>query len=202
MFEQLKHKKESEKTILTGAHRCSFPSVFEKKEPSAEYPNAKAKYEITLLVKKGDPMLKTLMGMITEVMNAKYGSKDKWPDMWYNPVKDGDKSNLEKYPEQEGHYVVKLSNTRDEPKVVGPDKKVILDAREIYPGCWVQCRFDVYSWGPGKHGVGLGLRVVRKVADDNPFGGAAAKETVDDLPDLDLPEVGNGGSDNPFADFE
>jgi hypothetical protein len=175
---KIKHVKLSDKTMLSGACRCSFPHVFEK---HAFQDGQAGEYSITLLLPKDDPMVADLKAMMKAAMLGKFGGKI--PSTWDNPCRDGD-DKADKYPEMAGHYTLKCSDKRTAPLVVGADKTEIMDAREIYPGCWVRVKFDVFAYDhPLKKGIAFGLRLVQKVGDGEPFGDVR-HDSADDLPDL------------------
>lgn len=190
-------KKLNDTTLISGAFQCSFPHVFEMHK-NEMYPDSKPEASISLLVPKGDPFAKAVMEMIHTRMAERYGkNKDKWPEDWKKPISDGDKKS-DKYPEMAGCYVVKMSSKRDLPLVLDAAKKEIMDAREIYPGCVVRVKFDSFA-SKKFHSIGFGLKLVQKIADAEPFGGASAPENADDLDDLDLPAAkSNAGFDEDF----
>jgi len=200
------YNKLSETTIVTGAYRCSFPEIFELKS-SERFPDRKPECSITLLVPYGDPMAKELARMIKSAMNAKF--QGKVPFKWRNPMRKADEFDPEKYPEYEGHWVIKANNKRDLPAVFEAAKDAkgnlipITNPREIYPGCVVRVKFDVYAYKGEFEGAGFSLRLVQKIADMEPFGnGAGKQETGDDLGDLDLPATAKKSDEaDPFADF-
>jgi hypothetical protein len=199
------YRKLSDTTLVTGAYRCSFPEIFELKS-SERFPDRKPECSITLLVSEGDPMAKELAGMIKGVMTAKFNGKI--PYKWRNPMRKAEEFDPEKYPEYAGHWVLKINNKRDLPAVFGPEKDIkgnlvpITNPREIYPGCVVRVKFDVYAYSGEFEGAGLSLRLVQKIADMEPFGrGGGAPETGDDLDDLDLPATAKVEAADPFADF-
>jgi len=189
-------KQINETTLISGACQCAFPHVFEM-HANKMYPDSKPEASISLLVPKDDPFAKACMMTINKLMTGKYGEdKAKWPDDWKKPISDGDKK-ADKYPEMAGHYVIKCNNKRDLPMVLDAAKNEIMDAREIYPGCVVRVKFNAFI-SKKFHAVGFGLTLVQKIADAEPFGGAAAPETGDDLDDLDLPAAKTAGDDVDF----
>lgn len=190
MFDKVKPQIQGNK-VLTGAHQISFPHLFELHTfPGSD----RSEYSCTLLVKKDDRIVPALEKMVQTALAAKFGKKI--PANWWNPIQDGD-DKADRYPEMAGHYTIKISDRKNQPLVVGPDKMEITDAREIYAGSWVRVKFEVYAYDNIKKGVGFGLRLVQKLADGEPFGNFAP-EKVEDLPDLELPDKG----DDPFAGFE
>lgn len=188
IMDKVKHQKMSEKTMLSGAVRCSFPHVFEK---HAFQEGKEGEYSITMLVPKDDPMIPELKAMMKVALTEKFGTKI--PKDFDNPVRDGD-DKVDKYPEMAGHYTLKCGDKKNQPLIVDRTKAEIMDAREIYPGCWVRVKFDVYAYDhPMKKGVAFGLRLVQKVADGEPFGDAR-HDSADDLPDLPT-DAGTVGDD-------
>lgn len=199
-------KKLSEKTLLTGAYRCSFPDLFELKA-SEMFPDRKPECAITLMVPYGDPMAKELAGMIKAALHEEF--KGKIPHKFTNPMRKSEEFDPEKYPDYDGHWIIKANNKRDLPAVFDSAKDAngnlvaITDPKEIYGGCVVRVKFDVYAYSGNYKGAGLSLRLVQKIADMEPFGnGSGAPETGNDLDDLDLPEsIQSAPKSDPFADF-
>ena len=185
--------------VISGAYQCSFPHLFEMHVPKGA---TRGEYAITLLIPKNDPMVAPLVELIKKSVIAKFGEA---PKKWVNPLRDGDE-NSDSYPEQAGHWTLKINNKRDQPLVVDRDKMEITDAREIYPGAVVRAKFEVFAYDNVNKGVGCGLKYVQKIADAEPFSGSAP-EKIDDIPDLDLPEAPAKQNNNvvsnedPFADF-
>lgn len=205
MYDKVKHVRLNEKQWLSSACQCTFPYVFEVRT-SEKYPNSTPETSITILIDKTDPFAKELHKRIHEMMTAEYGgNKDRWPEGWNNPLKKGDRK-ADKYPEYEGKLTLKAGLKKKCPTVVDASKNEILDAAEIYSGCYVRIKFDLYQMSKkkGYHGVGVGLRLVQKIADAEPFVEGAAPEKAEELPDLDPSVAGasNTSSGDSWGDFE
>ena len=200
MYDKVKHIKLDAKTFISSGCQCSFPHVFEMYK-SDKYPESKPEYSITLLIDPKDPFYKALEARIDQMMVSEYGkNKERWPERWNNPIKNGS-SKADKYPEMDGMKTIKANSKRDKPLAIDVNKKEIIDPREIYGGAYVRVKFDLYQMNKkkGYHGVGLGLRLVQKLADAEPFGEGSAPEKVEELPDLDASVVSNAGS---FDDWD
>ena len=191
MIDKVKPQKTKENQLLTGALRCSFPHLFEKYYFQGQ---DKGEYSLQLLIPKDDPTARMLADMVKKAMVEKFNGKI--PNGWWNPLQDGD-DKADKYPEMAGHWVIKVSDKNNQPLVVDQKKQEIMDARDIYAGCYVRVKLDVYAFNNVQKGAGFGLRLVQKIADAESFG--RAPERAEELPDLELPET---SGDDPFAGFE
>ena len=202
MYEKVKHVQLTEKQWLSSACQCSFPYLFEVRT-SDRYPNSTPETSVTILIDKKDPFAKELNTRIHEMMAATYGdNKDKWPERWNNPLKKGD-AKSDKYPEYEGKLTLKASMKKKCPKVVDVNKQEILDASEIYSGAYIRIKFDLYQMNKKKgfDGVGVGLRLVQKIADAEPFVEGAAPEDANELPDID-PSLTQAVNNSSTDDWE
>ena len=142
-------------------------------------------YRSSALVPKKD---KALIGQIEEAIEeAKdYGKTAKWggkiPRNLKIAFQDGDDTDLEKYPENEGHF---LLNCRSKRKVglVDIDRQPILDASEIYSGCWAYLSVTSFAYDNESKGVSFFLNNIMKARDDASFGGSSS------TPDEDFADV-------------
>lgn len=175
--------------VRTGKVRLSFVHLL---EPYAMDEDDPKKYSCTLLIPKTDKatlrILKSAREAAIEQGKAKFGAA--WGKSVHNTMKDGDETDLEKYPENEGHYVMGVSANR-KPGVVDPQLDPITDEGDIYSGCYAQVSVDAFPYNAkGNKGVSFGLRNVMKVADGQAFGGVSRAEddfeVVEDDEDDDL----------------
>lgn len=161
--------------VTTGKVRLSYVHL---EEPVA-FQDGDPKYSATLMISKDDK--KTLDALKRAVRVA---CQEQWdapkPPKGSNPVfKDGDKEsehkfdggvNTEKNPEYAGHYIISASNRK---KVPVFDKHLnLIDPEEAYSGCWAEVSISAFAYDVrGNTGVSFFLRGVRKVRDDEQFGG-------------------------------
>lgn len=188
--------------------RCSYPTLFNPKSFQA---GQTPKFSITVMIDKTNKeqmdYLKALHKDATDAM------AEKWPDPAKRPrinligdtkslFKDGDKTVNnngiplnETNPEYAGHYLLRAS-TATRPAVVDRNKAEILDANEVYGGCFVKVNLNVYTFDTqANRGVTCGLNGVQKWADGESFGGGR--------PSLDQMFDGGGAAaaagEDPFA---
>lgn len=142
-------------------------------------------FRTSILVPKKD---KALIQQIEEAIEEakEYGKTAKWggkiPRNLKIAFQDGDDSDLDKYPENEGHY---LLNARSKKKVglVDIDRQPILDPEEIYSGCWAYVSVTSFAYDNESKGVSFFLNNIMKARDDERFGGGGA------TPEEDFAEV-------------
>lgn len=142
-------------------------------------------FRTSVLVPKKD---KALIAQIEEAIEeAKdYGKTAKWggkiPRNLKIAFQDGDDTDLDKYPENEGHF---LLNCRSKKKVglVDIDRQPILDASEIYSGCWAYVSATSFAYDNESKGVSFFLNNIMKARDDESFGSNVSS------PDEDFAEV-------------
>jgi hypothetical protein len=142
-------------------------------------------FRTSALVPKRD---KALIAQIEEAIEeAKdYGKTAKWggkiPRNLKIAFQDGDETDLDKYPENEGHF---LLNCRSKKKVglVDIDRQPILDASEVYSGCWAYLSVTSFAYDNESKGVSFFLNNIMKARDDESFGGTTS------TPDEDFADV-------------
>ena len=142
-------------------------------------------FRTSALVPKRD---KALIAQIEEAIEeAKdYGKTEKWggkiPRNLKIAFQDCDDTDLDKYPENEGHY---LLNCRSKKKVglVDIDRQPILDASEVYSGCWAYLSVTSFAYDNESKGVSFFLNNIMKARDDESFGGGSSS------PDEDFADV-------------
>lgn len=138
-------------------------------------------FRTSILVPKKD---KALIQQIEEAIEEakEYGKTAKWggkiPRNLKIAFQDGDDSDLDKYPENEGHY---LLNARSKKKVglVDIDRQPILDPEEIYSGCWAYVNVTSFAYDNESKGVSFFLNNIMKARDDERFGGGGATAEED-----------------------
>ena len=138
-------------------------------------------FRTSILVPKED---KALIKQIEEAIEEakEYGKTAKWggkiPRNLKIAFQDGDDSDLDKYPENEGHW---LLNARSKKKVglVDTDRQPILDPEEIYSGCWAYVSVTSFAYDNESKGVSFFLNNIMKARDDERFGGGGATAEED-----------------------
>ena len=144
-------------------------------------PDEEGVYRTSLLIpKKERALVKQIEDAIEEA--KEYGKTAKWggriPKNLKIAFQDGDDTDLERYPENEGHY---LLNARSKKKVglVDRDRQPILDASEVYSGCWAHVSVTSFAYNNESKGVSFCLNNIMKVRDDEPFGGGSSSPDED-----------------------
>jgi len=146
-------------------------------------------FRTSALVPKRD---KALIAQIEEAIEeAKdYGKTAKWggkiPRNLKIAFQDGDDTDLDKYPENEGHF---LLNCRSKKKVglVDIDRQPILDASEVYSGCWAYLSVTSFAYDNESKGVSFFLNNIMKARDDESFGGGSSSPD-EDFADIEVDE--------------
>ena len=137
-----------------------------------------------LIPKKDKALVKQIEDAIEEAKD--YGKTAKWGGKIPKTLKiafhDGDDTDLDKYPENEDHYIL---NARSKKKVglVDLDRQPILDASEVYSGCWAYVSVTSFAYNNESKGVSFFLNNIMKARDDEAFGGGSSS------PDEDFAEI-------------
>lgn len=144
-------------------------------------PDEDGVFRTSVLVPKDDKVLiKQIEDAIEEA--KEYGKTAKWggkiPRNLKIAFQDGDDTDIDKYPENEGHY---LLNARSKKKVglVDSDRQPILDTSEIYSGCWAYVSVTSFAYDNESKGVSFFLNNIMKARDGEPFGGGASSPDED-----------------------
>lgn len=172
--------------VRLGKSRLSYPVLF---EPTAMDDNSKAKYSAVFLVPKSDTETMAKIKAAQKEAENDYRRKKGQNSLPPKPVTtihdgDGTREDGSAYgPECKGCWIIRASSTR-KPLVLDKYKNVITDESEIYGGCYCYAVLDFYAYNfNGKKGITASLVSVMKIADGEPFGGAA-RATADDYDDF------------------
>lgn len=173
----------SDRVILPKS-RLSYPHVF---KPSSFQGEGEAKYSASFLLPKSEvDAYKALRAAQDAATNELYGAKKPQNfEVW--GISDGDES---EDPAATGCWIVKGSN-KTKPKTIDAKGVEIIDELEVYGGCYARASMQAKAYGtPAKGGVTLELLVVQKIADGEPFGGAAKaiKASADELGAYEMTE--------------
>ena len=171
--------------VVTGSVRLSYVHLV---EPWSNDPEKEKKYSCTILIPKSD---RATIGKIEAAIKvATQNGKEKVfsgkiPSNLKTTLHDADEeADLERNPEMAGHMYMALSSKR-KPGLVDADLNPILDASEIYSGCWGRVSMNAFPYSnSGNKGISFGLNNVQKLRDDEPLGVApttAEEDFSDDL---------------------
>ncbi len=178
--------------ILTPAFRLSFPHVLTPTS-DPQHPEKGQWYELTALFPKNAAGLDVLRNAIAQakargLAEALWG---RWPDgrpvepwtsagtVFHMPVRDADKDPKKAVMDgYKGHYFMKMKSAGDKrPGVVDANMQPIMQAADLYPGCWCRATCVFYPFNKnGGQGIAVSLHNLQKLKDDTPFGNRARPE--------------------------
>lgn len=168
--------------VVTGECRASFVHVFEKFSNDPE--NIEPSYSIKLLIPKDDKKTLDALQAAQEVAVERFRERKgagALPNNYKTTLKDGDESDLGKYPEDEGHWTL---STRafgsHKPGVVDEALRPILDESELYSGCYVRASVQAFAYATKmSKGVSFALLNVQKLRDGDALGAVSPKAEDD-----------------------
>lgn len=160
-------------------------------EPAADL-NGNLKYSVSLIIPKADQA--NIAAIKRGVEAAKIDGKVKLADKRGNipesitlPMRDGDADR----PDDDaysGSYFINAKSNRA-PKVVDTHLQPIMEADEIYSGCYAHVSINFFAYNKnGQKGIAAGLGNVMKYRDGEPLGGSGVSAESDFG---DLAETGN-----------
>ena len=160
--------------ITTGLVRLSYPHIFEPSETL----NGDMKYSASLIIPKNSKTAERLKTAVADILATdeakKIIGKSK---IKYELLRDGDEK--EDDPAYENAYFVNAkANESHPPIVVDKDRQEIVDARDVYAGCYVQAVISIYPYNKnGNCGIGAGLLAIRKIKDGEPLTGNVVSDS-------------------------
>lgn len=159
--------------VTTGKVRLSYAHLFEPHAIEGNEP----KYSVSVIIPKSDK--ETLQAIKEAVTEAKEQGKGKWggkvPANVKTPLRDGDvdREGDEAYA---GCYFLN-ANSKNKPGIVDINVEPILDATEVYSGCYARLTLNFYAYNAnGNKGIAAGLGNVQKLEDGEPLGGFTRAE--------------------------
>ena len=159
--------------VTTGKVRLSYAHLFEPHAIEGNEP----KYSVSVIIPKSDK--ETLQAIKEAVTEAKEQGKGKWggkvPANVKTPLRDGDvdREGDEAYA---GCYFLN-ANSKNKPGIVDINVQPILDATEVYSGCYARLTLNFYAYNAnGNKGIAAGLGNVQKLEDGDPLGGFTRAE--------------------------
>jgi hypothetical protein len=167
--------------VTTGKVRLSYAHLFEPHAIEGNEP----KYSVSVIIPKNDT--ETLKAIKEAVNEAKEQGKGKFggkiPPTLKTPLRDGD----EERPDDEAYknaYFLNASS-KNKPGVVDQNVQPVLDATEVYSGCYGRLTLNFYPFSAsGNKGIAAGLGNVQKLADGEPLGGfTRAEDDFDSVED-------------------
>ena len=178
--------KRTETKVTTGKVRLSYAHLFEAHGMEGQEP----KYSVSVIISKTDTetikAIKEAVELAKKNGVSKFGGKI--PAVLKTPLRDGD----EERPDDKayaGCYFLNASS-KQKPGVVDQHVQPILDATEVYSGCYARLTLNFYAYNAsGNKGVAAGLGNVQKLADGEPLGGVSRAED-------DFDSVGESAEDD------
>lgn len=165
--------------VVTGKVRLSYAHLFEPKSINGSEP----KYSTAILIPKTDKA--TLKKIKAAQKAAAEEGKHKFkggvvPKNLSTTLRDGDEEqDTVANPEYAGHYFMNVSS-KTKPNVVDLDLNPIIDAGEVYSGCYARVSLNFFAYNAsGNQGISAGLNNVQKVADGEPLGGVGSSPEDD-----------------------
>jgi hypothetical protein len=161
--------------IITPKFRVSFPHLF---KPQYNKLSKKDEYSVMALFPKGTD-LSAMEKAAHDACVKKWGPNEKaWPKKVRMPFRDQGEKEFEndagKMVLPAGHEkgaIFMNFKSKERPGVVGPDVQPILDASEVYPGCYARAAVTAYAYeAAGNFGVAFGLTNLQKMGDGDRFG--------------------------------
>lgn len=160
----------STKKIVTPVFRASFVNVL---KPRLNEQSGKEEYSIKMIFDK-DADLSPLAEIVQEAIKNKWGNNP--PKGLKLPVKDGNESDLDKYPEDKDKWVANAKTVLTQPGIVNRQLEPITDPKEIYSGCYMRASLTAYAYDNKSKGVSFGLQNLIKWEDGEPLSPKATAE--------------------------
>jgi len=167
--------------VITGITRFSYANVHEPKSVNGGDP----KYSVSLIIPKTDT--KTIEAIKAAIESAKQDGKAKFggkiPANLKTPLRDGDVDRPDDEAYKNSYFV--NANSKDKPGLVDKNVRPILDADEVYSGCYGKASITFYAFNTnGNRGVACSLGNLQKIKDGEPLSGHSRAEddftTADD----------------------
>jgi len=160
------------KKVVTPTFRASFVNVF---EPRQNDQTGKLEYSVKMIFDK-DADLTGLKEIIKEAIRNKWGTNP--PKSLKMPLRDGNESDLEKYPEDENKIIANAKSVAYPPGLIdAKTKQEIIDPKEFYSGCYARASVVCYAYDNVSKGVAFGLQNLLKIKDGEPLVNRASAES-------------------------
>lgn len=156
--------------VVTGIVRLSYANIFEPKSIQGSKP----KYSVSLIIPKTDietlAKIERAIDAAIEAGTSKFGGKRPNKAALKLPLRDGD---VERDDEAYANSMFVNANSTTPPQVVDASLQPILDASEVYSGCYARVSISFYAFNTnGNRGIACALGNIQKIRDGEPLGGA------------------------------
>lgn len=154
--------------VTTGKVRLSYAHLFQPHAIEGNEP----KYSVSIIIPKTDK--DTLMAIKEAVEQVKKDGAAKWggkiPATLKTPLRDGDAERPDDEAYKNSYFL--NASSKNKPGVVDQNVQPVLDATEVYSGCYGRLTINFYAFSAsGNKGVAAGLGNVQKLEDGEPLGG-------------------------------
>lgn len=162
--------------VVTGKVRLSYVYAF---QPQVKQDGTVGKYGVAILIPKTDK--ETIAKVNKAFEEAKANSASYFggtvPKLLKGGLRDGD---LEKEEAEYAGCMFINANSAKRPGVVDVDMNPVLDADELYSGCYGRVAIEFYPYQvEGSKGIACGLGNIQKVEDGERLGGGGVAAAVD-----------------------
>lgn len=170
------------KKLILKNVRFSYVRVF---EPQQFNGTGDFKYSVVVLIPKTDTAQLQMIRETIEAESKEFTAshpklKGTKPEVWSNPLQDGDKTDKAGY---EGMYFLNANRLErlGKPIVIDRHKRPIEVKEDIYSGCWGVASLSLYGYYSSAKmaGVAVGLNGLQKVTDDDRLDGGASVNDFD-----------------------
>lgn len=160
------------KKVVTPTFRASFVHVF---EPRQNEQSGKLEYSVKMIFDK-DADLAPVKEIIKEAIRNKWGTNP--PKNLKLPLRDGNLSDLDKYPEDTDKIIANAKSVMYPPGLIdAKTKQEIIDPKEFYSGCYARASIVAYAYDNVSKGVAFGLQNLLKIRDGEPLVNRASAES-------------------------
>lgn len=160
------------KKVVTPTFRASFVNVF---EPRQNEQSGKLEYSVKMIFDKDSDMA-GIKEIIKEAIRNKWGTNP--PKNLKMPLRDGNESDLDKYPEDENKIIANAKSVMYPPGLIdAKTKQEIIDPKEFYSGCYARASIVAYAYDNVSKGVAFGLQNLLKIRDGEPLVNRASAES-------------------------
>lgn len=160
-------------SLVTPEGVLSYPKLFKAELPYNAKPTDVPEYSTLILFTKEateSAEWKALQAAVVACAREKWGERAD-AMLREKSIRVPFRTDVESkgYPPQYVAFMTvktRKNDNRPAPQIVGPDKRQLADAREIYPGVRARLSLGVYAYDQsGNKGVSFGLRNVMKTGD-------------------------------------
>jgi hypothetical protein len=148
-------------------------------------------WSTTILVPKDHPQVEEIRAAIKAAIEKNAAKLGK--GLIKKPLLDGDAKEDDQFKYGDainrGHYLLRAANYNRAPKVVDQQKNEILDADQLYSGCYANVVLNFYAYaGDENKGISPGLEAIQKKRDGERLSGS----------EVDIDEVFETEDDDDF----